>query len=56
MYSNVTAATIDAADNEKAYSELLQLLEDEKSLSMTMNDATDNGREEPEHDHERRYR
>ena len=55
MYSNVTAATIDAADNEKAYSELLQLL-DEKSLSMTMNDATDNGREEPEHDHERCYR
>ena len=29
---------------------------DEKSLSMIMNDVTDNGREEPEHDHERRYR
>ena len=39
-----TAATIDAADNEKAYSELVQLL-DEKNLSMIMKDATDSGLE-----------
>ena len=39
-----TAATIDAADKEKAYSELVQLL-GEKSLSMITNDATDIKRE-----------